>query len=394
MTLDEELYWRPERAAALAALEDFVERAGHDYARDRNEDRGPDDRRNVSRLSPWIRTRVITEEEVIRAVLDRHSPGAAEKFIQEVCWRTYWKGWLAMRPVIWRRYMKDVKTLKIDYREHQGFQRAVAGESGIACFDTFARELVDTGYLHNHARMWFASIWIFTLKLPWQLGADFFFRHLLDGDPASNTLSWRWVAGLQTKGKHYVARADNIERFTGGRFRGPMKLNENAEPLEEGEELPRPVMPSERVLPERGGRTGVLLTDEDVSAGQWLEQTVEVASLAGMMPEHAYAQVGIDERVYRFRRASLQDVGATMLDGHSPFESVADWVAREKLDRVVMPEPGVGLWDDAVRELVASGLPIHLARRPWDEKLYPHATHGFFRFKSVFAGDNIFQFLG
>jgi deoxyribodipyrimidine photo-lyase len=65
------------------------------------------------------------------------------------------------------------------------------------------QELVETGYLHNHARMWFASIWIFTLRLPWELGADFFLRHLLDGDAASNTLSWRWVAGLHTKGKHY-----------------------------------------------------------------------------------------------------------------------------------------------------------------------------------------------
>ncbi len=74
------------------------------------------------------------------------------------------------------------------------------------------------GYLHNHARMWFASIWIFTLRLPWVLGADFFMRHLCDGDPASNTLSWRWVAGLHTRGKTYLARASNIATYTGGRF--------------------------------------------------------------------------------------------------------------------------------------------------------------------------------
>ena len=92
------------------------------------------------------------------------------------------------------------------------------GATGIDCFDAWARELVATGYLHNHARMWFASIWIFTLRLPWELGADFFLRHLIDGDPASNTLSWRWVAGLQTAGKTYLATAENIARFTGGRF--------------------------------------------------------------------------------------------------------------------------------------------------------------------------------
>jgi deoxyribodipyrimidine photo-lyase len=66
--------------------------------------------------------------------------------------------------------------------------------------------------------MWFASIWIFTLGLPWRIGADFFYRHLLDGDAASNTLSWRWVAGLHTRGKAYAAESWNIEKFTGGRF--------------------------------------------------------------------------------------------------------------------------------------------------------------------------------
>ena len=101
----------------------------------------------------------------------------------------------------------------------QACELACFGQTGIECFDTWARELTTTGYLHNYARMWFASIWIFTLKLPWQLGPDFFLRHLLDGDTASNTLSWRWVAGLQTVGKTYLARAANISRYTGGRFK-------------------------------------------------------------------------------------------------------------------------------------------------------------------------------
>ena len=62
--------------------------------------------------------------------------------------------------------------------------------------------------------MWFASIWIHTLELQWELGADFFLKHLLDGDPASNTLSWRWVAGIHTKGKNYIARKSNIEKYS------------------------------------------------------------------------------------------------------------------------------------------------------------------------------------
>ena len=79
--------------------------------------------------------------------------------------------------------------------------------------------------------MWFASIWIFTLNLPWQLGANFFMKHLYDGDAASNTLSWRWVAGLQTIGKHQVATSSNISKFTNGKYR-PNNLNEDAEPME------------------------------------------------------------------------------------------------------------------------------------------------------------------
>ena len=65
--------------------------------------------------------------------------------------------------------------------------------------------LKENNYLHNHARMWFASIWVFTLDLPWQLGAEFFMKHLFDGDAAANTLGWRWVAGIQTQGKNYLA---------------------------------------------------------------------------------------------------------------------------------------------------------------------------------------------
>ena len=85
--------------------------------------------------------------------------------------------------------------------------------------------------------MWFASIWIFTLELPWQLGAEFFMKHLYDGDAASNTLGWRWVAGVQTQGKHYLASEWNIKKFTNNRFQN-IKLNENAPPKISGKSFP------------------------------------------------------------------------------------------------------------------------------------------------------------
>ena len=197
----------PNRESALSRLEEFLPKAGKQYAEKRNYDFGSDNRDNVSMLSPYLSHRLLTEREVVEAVLSKYKPKEAESFIQEVVWRTYWKGWLEGRPSVYSAWLRLLVEDRRRWPEREDFQKAVAGETGIEPFDHWVRELKDSGYLHNHARMWFASIWIFTLKLPWSLGAAFFMEHLLDGDVASNTLSWRWVAGLQTKGKHYVATA-------------------------------------------------------------------------------------------------------------------------------------------------------------------------------------------
>ena len=78
--------------------------------------------------------------------------------------------------------------------------------------------------------MWFASIWIFTFNLPWELGAAFFMKYLYDGDIASNTLSWRWVAGIQTIGKNYIAKEWNIKKFTNNKYNN-IKIRESAAPI-------------------------------------------------------------------------------------------------------------------------------------------------------------------
>ncbi|OYX58805.1 MAG: hypothetical protein B7Y93_01030 [Micrococcales bacterium 32-70-13] len=255
------------RDAGLARLADFVPRAGRAYAAERNTDRGPQDRSNVSTLSPWVRHRLVTEREVVEAVLQRHSLDAAGKFVQEVYWRTYWKGWLELRPSVWARYAASVAPTfdALSVADRATYNAAITGTTGIEGFDDWARELVELGYLHNHARMWFASIWIFTLRLPWQLGADFFLRHLLDGDPASNTLSWRWVAGLQTVGKTYLATADNIARYTDGRFR-PRGLATVAHAVDDDAAVP-PAGPAP--VPEplpRATRVALLLHEDDLHA--------------------------------------------------------------------------------------------------------------------------------
>lgn len=205
------------RSAGLDRLQNFLPYAAQDYAQGRNRDRGPEQPAAVSKLSPYIRYRMISEKEILAQVFAVHGPEAAQKFIEEILWRTYWKGWLELHPSLWEFYLDERDSDK-QFVDCKILQQAETGQTGIEGFDDWAIELTTTGYLHNHARMWFASIWIFTLQLPWTLGADFFLRHLVDADVASNTLSWRWVAGLHTRGKSYLATADNIFRHTGGRF--------------------------------------------------------------------------------------------------------------------------------------------------------------------------------
>ena len=217
------------RASAIGNLEDFVENNLGEYSRLRNFDFGPNKRSNTSCLSPYITHGVINEKEVIKKSLDKFSFSKNEKFIQEVLWRTYWKGWMELRSGVWDDYLIDLKRIKEEFRDNGDYLNAIEGKTKIECFNEWVNELKTYNYLHNHTRMWFASIWIFTLELPWQLGAEFFMQHLYDGDTASNTLGWRWVAGIQTQGKHYLASEWNIKKFTNNRFEN-IKLNENAPP--------------------------------------------------------------------------------------------------------------------------------------------------------------------
>ncbi len=217
------------RASAIENLNRFVDQNLFEYSKLRNFDYGPNNRSNISCLSPYITHGVISELEVIKKSLSKFSFSKNEKFIQEVLWRTYWKGWLELRPNVWTDYLNELKKIREEFKDNQNYKNAIEGNTNIECFNEWTKELKETNYLHNHARMWFASIWIFTLDLPWQLGAEFFMKHLYDGDTASNTLGWRWVAGIQTQGKNYLASEWNIKKFTNNRFSN-IKLNENAPP--------------------------------------------------------------------------------------------------------------------------------------------------------------------
>ena len=224
------MIFEASRAKAVDKLNTFVEQNLSDYSKLRNFDFGPSNRSNVSCLSPYITHGIINELEVINKSLKKFSFAKNEKFIQEVLWRVYWKGWLELRPDVWSDYLIELDKIKKEFKNNQSYLDAIEGKTNVDCFNQWVIELKENNYLHNHTRMWFASIWIFTLELPWQLGAEFFMQHLYDGDAASNTLGWRWVAGIQTQGKHYLVSEWNINKFTNNRFKN-IKLNENAKPI-------------------------------------------------------------------------------------------------------------------------------------------------------------------
>ena len=225
--------FKPSREFAIEQLDKFIEKNLIEYSKLRNFDFGPDRRSNVSCISPYVNHGVVNESEIINKSLKKFSFIKNEKFIQEVLWRVYWKGWMELRPKVWTDFLNDLNEIKIKYQNNENYLNAINGKTNIDCFNYWVDELKKYNYLHNHTRMWFASIWIFTLELPWQLGAEFFMKHLFDGDSASNTLGWRWVAGIQTKGKHYSAQEWNIKKFTNNKF-DKIKLNENSLPKTDG----------------------------------------------------------------------------------------------------------------------------------------------------------------
>ena len=371
--------------AAHNALHTFLPRAGGEYARTRNYDYGSMQRENVSMLSPWIRLRLLSEWEIINAVLQVHSKSSASKFIDEVCWRTYWKGWLELRPSVWEDYLVELAKDRERCEKNIGYIQMIEARSGIPAMDAWTSELIETGYLHNHARMWYASIWIHTLKLPWTLGAEFFLKHLLDGDVASNTLSWRWVAGLHTLGKFYLAQKSNICKFTAGRLEVNIPLATESALVETSHRVVTPKrLPSyDKAIP--NCRIGLLVHEEDLSAVNWLSDGCELVAVAGLLSSAAYRKYGIEESVIKFRSDCMRSALPEKAEILSCPNKFAEWAHIQNLDAVLMAEVPVGICKDVILDLESSlashEIKIIKRRHWWDTHFYPAARAGFFNFK-------------
>ena len=369
------MIFEASRAKALNQLNNFVENNLAEYSKLRNFDFGPEKRSNISCLSPYITHGIINEQEVIQKALSKFSFSKNEKFIQEVLWRTYWKGWLELRPNVWTDYLAELNQIKKEFQNNQNYLSAIDGKTDIECFNAWVNELKDNNYLHNHTRMWFASIWIFTLELPWQLGAEFFMQHLYDGDAASNTLGWRWVAGVQTQGKHYLASEWNIKKFTNNRFEN-IKLNENAPP--KISEKSYQIIKQSFTNPQNIENKNLLIFENNLSfeITDFKDNSFKKIYLVSNKNENR--SIKLSEKLVKFKSQLIEDQGQRLKDQSIDCQ-VVDMSELTKIENCYGLYPTVG---ENLDFLNSSNLKIDYLYRNLDQLAWQYCNKGFFNFKN------------
>ena len=164
----------------------------------------------VTKLSPYISRGVVSTKQVFHSVMERgFDPKKIEKFIQELAWRDYWQQvWVAKGDEI----NSDLRREQPNVQNHKVPTALIDAQTGINAIDDAIKEYYETGYLHNHLRMYIASIACNVGKSHWRVPARWMYYHLLDGDWASNALSWQWVSGANA-GKEYYANQGNINKY-------------------------------------------------------------------------------------------------------------------------------------------------------------------------------------
>ncbi|MFL2878532.1 MAG: FAD-binding domain-containing protein [Candidatus Pelagibacter sp.] len=369
--------FEPNRDFACKKLINFINNNLSEYSKLRNFDFGPDQRGNISCLSPYITHGVLSEREVMSLSLKKFPFVKIEKFIQEVLWRVYWKGWLELRPNVWRDYILDLNRLKQEYKDDKNYLEAVEGRTKIECFNTWVDELKRYNYLHNHARMWFASIWIFTLGLPWQLGAEFFMKYLLDGDSASNTLGWRWTAGVQTKGKNYVASEWNIKKFTNNRFSN-IKLNENPVPI--NDERNYSIINNGFLDANISNSQDLLVFDNNISFEQSDFKDQSFKTIYFVFNENETRQIKLDEKVINFKKSLIKDQIESLKNKSLNCKIINIQDLKDMKENLLALYPSIGENLDYINSNNFKN--ISFLYRKIDQYSWEYCNKGFFNFKN------------
>jgi deoxyribodipyrimidine photo-lyase len=234
-------------APTLAAAQARIAAVQPDaYARTRNALDGA-----VTGLSPYLTHGFVTLTEVLAGVAARRSLDLQHRFVFELGWRAYFRHvWQHRGEGILRSLhagpLPDdayARELPLDIRE---------GRTGVPVVDEAVRTLYSTGMLHNHARMWLASYVVHVRKVHWRAGADWLYGHLLDGDLASNHLSWQWVAGTGSH-KPYLFNAENVARYAPAPWHSPGTVIDTSYVA-----LDRMARCPDRAVDVPSGRTGLL----------------------------------------------------------------------------------------------------------------------------------------
>ena len=368
--------FKPSRTFAEELMNEFIENNLVNYSKLRNFDYGPDKRSNVSCLSPYVTHGVISEVELIKKSLNKYSFAKNEKFIQEIMWRTFWKGWMELRPDVWIDYLSELNQIRDKYKNDQDYKKAVEGSTEIQCFNEWVGELKENNYLHNHARMWFASIWIFTLELPWQLGAEFFMQHLYDGDPASNTLGWRWVAGIQTQGKNYLASEWNIKKFTDNRFKN-IKLKENASPKKV--EKFYPIIKKDFINPDIEEGKNLLVFENSLSLELSELINNKFNKIKLITNQNQNRQIKLSEKTMNFKTQLFEDQKKRLKDKSLECE-ILDVSEIEDIADSYLLYPTVGETLDYIESKKFSE--VKFLYRKLDQFSWQYCNKGFFNFKN------------
>jgi len=344
------------------------------YHQLRNYDYGTKNRTNVSQISKYTSHRILYEYDIFEKVRKFDNK---QKYTDEILWRIYWKGYLENHKSIWFEYIN----FKENSNDSNLINSAVLGKTGIDCFDTWMEELRENNYLHNHSRMWFASIWIFTLGLPWQQGAKLFMKHLLDGDASSNTLSWRWIAGLHTNKKPYLASQENINKYTIDRFRNTdIKISKEINNIKNINHQSNK-LPIQRSFPYS---KNLLMFDNDMNIfnrSKLFNSYSKVYILSNAIKNNGFE---LSEKVSQFKLDLINSV--------NKFIPNSEVLNSNKLGIILYGQicidviyPGIGHNLDLINKYANKNqVMINFIYRKEDLKYWNYANSGFYKFKKLF----------
>ncbi len=355
-------------------LDNFISNNLISYHRLRNYDYGIENRSNVSQISKYTSHRILYEYDIIKRL---KNIDVKKIFTNEILWRIYWKGYLENYNSLWIEY----KAFKAKSYHSNELKAAEEGKTGIECFDDWIEELRENNYLHNHSRMWFASLWIFTLGLPWQLGARLFMRHLLDGDAASNTLSWRWVAGMHTNNKPYIASKENIKKYTVNRFEKipicmPKRINSLKNILHQSNSLPIiKSFPNSNIL---------IMFDNDLNIINRSKLFNSYSKVYILHNNIMSSGLQLSAKVSEFKREVIESVNKLIPNSVIIKSDDLDILLRD-YKYIDIIYPGVGHNLDLINQYThLNKIDVNYIYRDEDLTYWNHTKSGFYKFKTSF----------